>query len=170
MDGLYRGQVIESDDCFHDMETAEGSEVKAVKWSEQIGCSASEDVASCLRKKPVDEIIAAGGRWFPQVDANGLLAEYGIDGIASGKFLKIPTIIGSNREEGRNAGPSYFKFTEADYLKWVEQIGAPDRAKRILEKYPANRHADKAHPIAEVVTDLITDSGMRGLGGCTACW
>lgn len=32
--GLYRGQIIESDDCFHDMETAESSEVKkAVKWS-----------------------------------------------------------------------------------------------------------------------------------------
>lgn len=165
--GLYRGQIIESDDCFHDMETAESSEVKAVKWSEQMGCKASEDAASCLRKKSVDEIIAAGGRWFPQVDAKGLLTEYGVDGIASGNFLKIPTIIGSNREEGRNAGPSYFKFTQSDYLKWVEQIGAPDRAERILEKYPANLHTDKKHPIAEVVTDVITDSGMRGLGGCT---
>ncbi len=166
-DGLYRAQIIESDDCFHDIETAAGSEDKAVKWAETMGCGSSTDIASCLREKPVEDFIAAGGRWFPHVDTNGLLKTFGIDAIAAGDFIKIPTLIGSNRDEGRNAPSSYFKFAEADYLKWIDQIAGPENAKHILERYPANLYAGKPYPIAEVVTNVITDSGMRGLGGCT---
>lgn len=165
--GLYRAQIIESDDCFHDIETAKGSEEKAVGWAEKMGCGAAADVAACLRAKPVEDFVAAGGRWFPHVDSKGLLNKFGIDAIATGDFLKMPTLLGSNRNEGRNAPAGYFKFTQTEYSKWLDQIAGKDNAKRVIKQYAADRYADKPYPIAEIISDVITDSGMRGLGGCT---
>lgn len=97
------------------------------------------------RLSPPETLVSSGRR-------QGLLTEYGVDGIASDSFLKIPTIIGSNREEGRNAGPSYFKFTQSDYQGSSKL--APDRAERILEisgeftyrqKAPDRRSRDRCY-------------------------
>ena len=48
----------------------------------------------------------------------------------------------------------------------MTRLVGPDNTDAVLKVYPADKYSG-AYAIPYVIGDLITDSGMRGLGGCT---
>jgi para-nitrobenzyl esterase len=158
--GLYSAAILSSDDCIHDVDTPSEAVARAEDLAKKVGCTESAKAAECLRSKTPAELTAAGGNWNP------VASRPASEKIAAGDWNRVPIMLGSTRNEGRSAGTAFTDFTAADYRAWVTRLVGPDNTDAVLKVYPADKYSG-AYAIPYVIGDLITDSGMRGLGGCT---
>lgn len=161
--GLVDGVILQSEDCIHDVDTPEQAKVRAQKFLAAAGCADAPDALACVKKLSSDKLAvasAACGLWQP------VSAVPAVKAIADGNWIKVPVLSGSNKEEGRSAGAAYVGWKAADYKAWVERLVGPDNAVEALKRYPVDKHQGK-YALEYVIGDFITDSGMRGLGGCT---
>jgi len=156
--GLFRSAIISSDDCLHDIDTLPQARSRARELAQKLNCSS----ADCLRDKTPDEIIAAGGFAAPTV-----APETAYDLIAQKKWRPIPVLVGANREEGRIAGPSFKHFDREKFEAWLTALVTPSQKVNILKRY-GDLYAQEKNPYPYIVSELITDSGMRGFGGCSS--
>ncbi|ROZ75801.1 enoyl-CoA hydratase-related protein [Ramlibacter sp. WS9] len=69
-------------------------------------------------------------------------------------------------EQDRSVRAVVIKGAHAHVRGWVTRLVGADRASELLAAYPADKYSGQ-YALSYVVGDLITDSGMRGLGGCT---
>jgi para-nitrobenzyl esterase len=164
--GLLHAAIISSDDCLRDVDTVAQSEARATAFAAKLGCATPENVVACLRSKSAGELVTAGGAWNPHVDPKGFHRKPAIDAIAAGEWRAVPVLLGSTREEGRGSGAAFANFTAQAYTAWVTRLVGADRAPTLLAAYPADKYAGQ-YALPYVIADFITDSGMRGLGGCT---
>jgi para-nitrobenzyl esterase len=113
------------------------AEERARKFADAAGCSATGDLAQCLRALPAAKIVALAGT--PQ--ANGpfitgplvdgaVIPRQTIDAVTSGAFNKMPVMLGTTRDEGNffNGIVQYFKpdrapINEADYRDYLKTYG-----------------------------------------------
>lgn len=153
--GLFRAAIISSDDCLHDVDLPAASLARGEGVLARAGCAD----ADCLRALPVGRIVEIGGFSAPVVEATAF------DRIARGDWNPVPMLIGANREEGRIAGPAYLGFDKAQYAAWLRKLVPEAFARRIEQGYPVERPGLEA---AYAVSAVMTDSGMRGFGGCTS--
>ncbi|WP_307721637.1 carboxylesterase family protein [Zemynaea arenosa] len=160
--GLFQRAIISSDDCLHDVDDADQASRRAADLLARTNCP---DLA-CLRALPPAAIVKAGGGAAPTVQEDGPLPRLPIDQIHTGRWLRTPLLIGANAEEGRIIGPSVTTWTEQQMRAWLTTVAGPDRAQRIAQRY-ADVGAGRRYPVAERMSAILTDSGMRGLGGCT---
>lgn len=159
---LLHGVVLQSEDCLHDVDTTEQSRKRSLEFIKAAGCDGESDVLACLRSLSSDEILKASRSvriWNPTADTPAVTL------IARGEWNKMPVLLGANREEGRSAGAAFIGRTAAEYKTWMERLLGP-AARQALVRYPAYKYTNK-YAIPYVMGDVITDSGMRGLGGCT---
>ncbi|WP_332776353.1 carboxylesterase/lipase family protein [Polaromonas sp.] len=164
--GLIHAAIISSDDCLRDVDTVAQSEARAAAFAAKLGCASPENVVTCLRSKSVGELVTAGGAWNPHVDPKGFHRKPAIDAIAAGEWRAVPVLMGSTREEGRSSGTAFANFTAQAYAAWVTRLVGAERAPAMLAAYPADKYSGQ-FALPYVIGDFITDSGMRGLGGCT---
>ena len=160
--GLVDGVVLQSEDCVHDVDNAKQASVRAEKFLQKAGCADASDKLACLRKLPTDTLAvasAAVGLWNPVSETSA------ISEIQKGNWIKVPVLSGSNKEEGRSAGGAYIGWGVPEYQAWVKRL-VGDNAERALKVYPADKYKGE-YALQYVIGDFITDSGMRGLGGCT---
>ncbi|WP_443750985.1 carboxylesterase/lipase family protein [Asticcacaulis solisilvae] len=160
--GLYRAAIISSDDCLHDVDTEKAAWRRAVALAKKLGCTD----AACLRQKTPQALVAAGGEANPMVSPSGLVPDFGYNLIASGDWPAVPMLIGSNHDEGRAGGKSYLGYDAAHYTDWLHRLMPPDQADKVAAAY-ADEHAGDPHEIAYKISAILTDSGMRGYGGCS---
>jgi para-nitrobenzyl esterase len=158
--GLFHATFISSEDCIHDVDNIEQSQTRAVALATKVGCTDTATVAACLRSKTTAELTAAGGAWNP---AARLPA---VDQIAAGDWNKVPVMLGATRWEGRSAGTAYLNYSEQNYKDWLTRLVGPTNQPMVLAAYPVNKYSGQ-YAIPYLMGDVITDSGMRGLGGST---
>lgn len=150
--GLFRAAIISSDDCLHDVDPVAVASERAAQLAGSVDCAD----AACLRRLPAERLVRAGGRAGPAMQAP-------YHAMARGAWNRIPLMIGANSEEGRSAGPGFLHYTDAQYRAWLTGLVGDSTARAIERRY---RH--HPGPAVEKITAIITDSGMRGLGGCTS--
>ncbi len=160
--GLFRAAIISSDDCLHDVDTEKAAWRRAVALAKKLGCGD----AACLRQKTPLELVTAGGEANPTVSASGLVPDFGYNRVAGGDWPAVPMLIGSNHDEGRAGGKSYLGYDAAHYTDWLHRLMPPDQADKVQAAY-AGEHAGDPHEIAYKISAILTDSGMRGYGGCS---
>lgn len=153
--GLFRAVIISSDDCLHDVDLPAASLARGEGVLSRAGCAD----AACLRALPAGRIVDIGGFSAPVVEVTAF------DQIARGDWNRVPVLIGANREEGRIAGPAYLGFDKAAYGAWLRKLVPEAFARRIEQAYPVDKPGVEA---AYAVSAVMTDSGMRGFGGCTS--
>ena len=162
--GLFHGAILQSDDCLHDVDTPEESRARSAEFIREVGCESAPDQMKCLRSLP-DEKIAAASRkvriWNPTS------ATSAVSQIAAGNWNAVPVLLGANANEGRSAGRAFLNADEEQYEAWVHELVGERNAGKVLMRYPSYKYTSK-YAIPYVMGDLITDSGMRGLGGCTS--
>jgi len=163
--GLFHAAIISSDDCIRDVDTPPEALVRPSNLVRQVGCTEAANVGSCLRSKTSAELAAVVGQGPQGSGWNLTAAKSAAASIAAGEWLPVPILLGSTREEGRSSGTPYAKFTPQDYQTWVTRLVGPANAPAVMANYPANKYTGP-YAIPYVVGDVITDSGMRGLGGC----
>lgn len=153
--GLFRAAIISSDDCLHDVDLPAASLARGEAVLARAGCAD----AACLRALPAGRVVDIGGFSAPVVETTAF------DQIAQGQWNPVPVLLGANREEGRLAGPAYLGFDKAAYAAWLRGLVPDAFARRIEQAYPVGKAGLEA---AYTVSAVITDSGMRGFGGCTS--
>jgi para-nitrobenzyl esterase len=153
--GLFRAAIISSDDCLHDVDLPAASLARGEGVLSRAGCAD----AACLRALPAGRVVDIGGFSAPVVEAAAF------DQIARGQWNPVPVLLGANREEGRLAGPAYLGFDKAAYTAWLRKLVPDAFARRIEQAYPVDKPGLQA---AYTISAVITDSGMRGFGGCTS--
>lgn len=159
--GLFRTAIISSDDCLHDVDLWEASRARGEMLAKRAGCMDAE----CLRALTAGRLVDIGGFSAPHVGGPDGVDTTTFDRIARGDWNAVPVLLGANREEGRVAGPAYLSFDRAAYRAWLRGLVSEDQARRIERAYPVKAPGQRA---AYTVSQVITDSGMRGFGGCTS--
>jgi len=151
--GLFDRAIVESSPCSNPRNTLAGGEESGVKFATAVGCTDPATVVTCLRKAWPGTLIAnqknylggakVGGSLFPVAPA---------DAIASGKFNKVPGIIGTTRSEDRLTSQALFGITDQGY---VDRVNATygDKAAQVLELYPRSRFKTPYDAITQVTTD-----------------
>lgn len=162
--GLFQAAFISSDDCIRDVDNVEQSQARAIAFATKVGCTDTATAAACLRSKTTTELTAAGGSWNPVAHIPA------VDEIAAGAWNKVPVMLGSTRWEGRSAGAgaaagvSFLNFTEQNYKDWLTRLVGATNQPMMLSAYPATKYTGQ-YALPYLIGDVITDSGMRGLGG-----
>ena len=106
--GLFQRAIIESGPC-DSYVGKEKAETQGATFVAALGCEGPGALA-CLRGKTTEEIMTAlptssdlifgdGAKWFPVLDGWNL-PDVPSKLLAEGKFEKVPTILGSNADEG----------------------------------------------------------------------
>lgn len=106
--GLFHRAILQSGPCGNARDESEG-EAQGADLATALGCDGA-DVLTCLRDKSAEDVLEAlplsknligkdGATWGPVVD--GLdLAGAPLDLLESGAFEPMPTLLGSNSDEG----------------------------------------------------------------------
>ncbi len=109
--GLFAHAIIESGVCVSDaFYTKAVAEDEATRLATALGCTDANTVMSCLRGKSAQDVLGAlpgkkalvgpGDAWFPVIDGT-LLPSVPIDAITGGKWANVPTLLGTNVNEGQ---------------------------------------------------------------------
>ncbi|MEW2556026.1 carboxylesterase family protein [Streptomyces zhihengii] len=173
--GLFQRAVLQSGSCFLSFPRgalgpgipayepfASSREVRTVGEgaARELGCTAGgdDDVLACLRRQSTERLAAAPlmQSFNRPAFGNALLPMAPDRALASGRFHRMPVILGTNGDEMRMfVGLSLAAFpirTESDYrARLVEAFGSA--APSVEARYPAGRYATPALAWAAVLTD-----------------
>jgi para-nitrobenzyl esterase len=162
--GLFRAAIISSDDCLHDVDTAAEARQRAEALARRLGCDGID--TACMRGATPSQLVQAGGGAAPALGQPGLIADYAVAQISRHQWLRVPLLIGANRDEGRMAGPGFFRYDDQRYRDWLAALLPSAQRTRVIDAY-RGEHAGDPLEYAYKISAILTDSGMRGLGGCT---
>ncbi|CZR32235.1 uncharacterized protein FPRO_02047 [Fusarium proliferatum ET1] len=101
-DGLFSAAIMESGNPYYSklITRDEDKERSFKNLLATANCSKALDSLACLRSAPVSSLLEAAS---DPISIDGeILPESGATAMASGHFIKVPTIVGTNRNEGTN--------------------------------------------------------------------
>jgi carboxylesterase type B len=159
--GLFARAVIQSGGC--PSQTPAAGEASGTAFAAAAGCADAATAAACLRAKPAGALLdanpapansaTAGGAYLPIAPA---------DAIASGRFTRVPVIVGSNHDEGRTFAQGFASWTQAQYEAYVRSAFG----EATLARYPWSAYPSP-YTAAYAIGAIWTDSGfLAGIGGC----
>lgn len=158
--GLFAQAIVASGTCI----TQSRGEVETVGTAiaKAVGCAD----AACLRAVPAARLVDATPsapilivRNVPTLPDDPATALY------TGRFARVPVLIGSNRDEGRFFSQGFIGQTQQEYLAFLTATFG-QRAEAVLARYPWPATSD-AFTAAYLVGAIFTDSGLVfGIGGC----
>ena len=126
-------------DCKSTLATESQADAAGQAFAQSVGCTNTAQLASCLRSLPVSTLLAdnagpTGPTNSPIVNGTTLTTSPRT-AFATGRFNRVPTIMGTLRDENLIASPT----TAADFEQTVRsQYGA--FAPLVLATYPLNRY------------------------------
>jgi para-nitrobenzyl esterase len=147
-DGLFERAIIESGPCDSANTEAEVA-AQGAAFIEALGCKDAPDALACLRAKSTEEVMTAlpssndflfgdGPSWFPVIDGFTIPDSPG-KLLESGSFTKVPTILGSNADEGTlfvALSGSAMIADDAAFETFAEAL-VPGKGKEVVAKYPS---------------------------------
>jgi para-nitrobenzyl esterase len=149
--GLFARAIIESGWCpsrTRDEALAQGEETAAAVGCGDAACLRGKDVATLLEDWRGDALPVVGGRTHPVAPR---------EAIASGRFTRVPTIIGNTRNEFSFVKLGNPDMTQAELEAAVAGL-YPDDADAILAEYAG------AYPTpADTFSAVINDPGICGI-------
>jgi len=167
---FFQRAVIESGVCFSSalFATPQTANDQGTRLATALGCTTSGSIMSCLRAAPPEQIInalptreaefgATGDSFGPVVDGT-VIPMIPLDAIKAGQFAKVPTILGTNVNEGdlfmylwkvdSNAPP-----TPADVRASLAVLFSPAQVDQIATKYGVD--ADAPTAFSHIITDGV---------------
>lgn len=153
--GLFHKAILQSGPCasvapdgMSPVVTREEAEGQGIELAQVLGCHAQAEVARCLRRKSMDEILGGlplvpggivkgtGVNWLPNIDGT-IIADQPLTLINQGNSDVIPTIVGSNGDEGTvfSLAADLLFMTGLQYTERVH-LRFGSLASQVLEEYP----------------------------------
>jgi para-nitrobenzyl esterase len=174
-EGLFQAAIAESgillDAGFDGVTTAatlQQAEQAGEAYAAKLGVDPNKDVAAQLRAKSVDELLAAAAGYDNLLDG-GLSWKPCVDGLVladlptrlweAGKQMKVPLLIGSNKDEG-NAFLQQLNVPPSEYQAYMDKIFGP-YAEQALALYPAPQPSDVLPALSRMLTEVGFASTAR---------
>jgi carboxylesterase type B len=163
--GLFAKAIMESGSCASQPLSA--AEKSSLAFAAKAGCGNPSAAAACLRAKPESTLLDAsagisgtvftvGGQDLPVAPAQA---------VASGRFTKVPIIIGTNHDEGRTFAQGFASYTRQQYQQFVT-ANYGSLAAQVLAHYPFGNYP-RPYTGSYAIGAIWTDSGyVAGIGGC----
>jgi carboxylesterase type B len=163
--GLFARAVIESGSCFS--QTQAEAEAAGTSFAAAAGCPDAATAPACLRAAPAGTLLDASADFSAAfVHGGRTLPIAASDAVHTGRFARVPVVIGANRDEGRTFSQGFIGSTERQYTAFVRETFPAD-ADAVLARYPWPAPSDQ-FTAAYLVGAIFTDSGLAaGIGGCT---
>jgi carboxylesterase type B len=131
--GLFNKAIIQSGAC--DSKPAAQAEAEGVDFAHKLGCADTTSMVSCLREKPVADVLNAQAPYYLLTDGTPALPSHLWTAVNGGDAARVPLIIGSTRDELRSFFQSSVGWTEAQYDDFVRK-NFGSRADAVLKLYP----------------------------------
>ncbi|CAM5669737.1 carboxylesterase/lipase family protein [Streptomyces narbonensis] len=154
--GLFSRAVLQSGPC--SLMRAPGSAQAAEAagdFASAAGCAEPATRAACLRTVPAADLVAAGRSRPTAGPAFGdrLLPAQPYEAIASGRWNKVPVLIGSTKAEAKFfvAGSDPY-LTAQEYTDRIDALYGP-AAQEVLARYPVAGHPTPFDALSAVLTD-----------------
>jgi para-nitrobenzyl esterase len=166
--GLFRRAISQSGGC-----TGTGlgpvpraqADAASLRLATAAGCTDPATALACLRAKPAAAVVAAGGgildlQWVPALDGAVVPRDMRA-ALASGRYNRVPLVVGSNRDEGRLFVWLQYHLglgraaTQAEYEAWVRRLAGPDPARgdAALARYTPAAYGSRDLAMAAAMTD-----------------
>jgi carboxylesterase type B len=170
--GLFQQVILESGGQFrqyHDLSTAEalGAKLGGIAALRAMDPKTLPTLPS-LEGSPFPRPLFAPKMSGPIADGVVIPGEQR-DAYEHGRFLKMPTLLGNNRDEGSYVTRNYPVHTLAEYLAYLKApavFGAD--AEEALRVYPAATDADVPAAVAQSFGDAQYNYGSRGVARAMA--
>lgn len=186
--GLFSAAIIESGSCRGNSEATAQAEALAV--AKAAGCPDAATAVACMRGKDEATVLSAGANFVPIWYTYGGpdLPVAPLQAIASGRYNRVPVLMGDNHDEGRAFTAGFANLTSDQYTQFVDSAfgsgcipnaflcgyapGAGSSpaslASQVLARYPFTAFPAQDTG-AYAVGALLTDSWLfGGIGGCGA--
>jgi para-nitrobenzyl esterase len=162
--GLFQGAIIQSGACTSG--PREQAESRGAEFARSVGCSDPATALACLRAKPVAELLDASTRVQTSLVHGGdPLPTAPADAVNTGRFARVPVVIGANHDEGRSFALGFLGYTPEQYEAWVRSVYG-DKASEVLERYPVSDYTGRYASVYAIAA-IMTDAGLvAGIGGC----
>jgi para-nitrobenzyl esterase len=168
--GLFQRAIIESGVCFSSalFATPQAANDQGTRLATALGCTTPGSILSCLRAAPPEQVISAlptreaefgatGDSFGPVVDG-AVLPMIPLDAIRAGQFSKVPTILGTNVNEGDifiylwtvNSGAAP---APADVRASLAVLFPPAQIDQIAQRYGVDQDAPTA--FSHIITDGV---------------
>ncbi|HYT94039.1 MAG TPA: carboxylesterase family protein [Gemmataceae bacterium] len=165
--GLFDRAIMESGSCRSNSEAT--AQAESLAFAKAAGCPTAATAAACLRGKGVASLVSASANYVP------IFYTYGgadmpippLRAIASGRFNRVPILMGDNHDEGRLFTQGYAHDTREQYAQFVT-TSFGSLAPKVLARYPLSAYPSP-YRAAYAIGALLTDSWLYGgIGGCGA--
>jgi para-nitrobenzyl esterase len=142
-------------DCKSALATEAQADAAGQAFAQKVGCTNAADLASCLRSVPVSTLLAdsggpTGGTNSPIVNGTTLTASPRT-AFATGRFNRVPMIMGTLRDENLIASPTTTAQFLQDVKSQYEQF-----APLVLAAYPLSRYGSPYIDFRTIVADSDT--------------
>lgn len=139
---------------------ADRAAADARAYADRVGCGeATVDAAACLRAVPPATLIGtAQPVWLPVVDG-ALLSRTGAEALASGRYPRVPAMVGGARDEARLFVASQFDavgrpVTAEQYPALLAQFYGAERAPLVAARYPLSAYESPGLALSGAQTDF----------------
>jgi para-nitrobenzyl esterase len=163
--GLFRRAISQSGACIGaglGPDPRADAVTRSLEFAAAAGCPDPATALDCLRSKPVADLFAVGGgildlSWVPVVDGV-VIPRTTREALASGRYNRVPLVVGSNRDEGRlfiwlqYHLPLQRPVTEAEYVAGIRGY-AGDAADAVLARYTPGAYGSRDLAMAAALTD-----------------
>ncbi|GLF96881.1 carboxylesterase/lipase family protein [Streptomyces yaizuensis] len=117
----------------------------------RLGCAEGDELG-CMRSRPAAEVLSAMGQTGSPAYGGELLPEHPSDALRAGRFLKVPVLLGTTRDEGRGFVSFAPPVTAQGYGELLRSAFG-DRAETVARRYPLSAYAQPALAWSAVSTD-----------------
>jgi para-nitrobenzyl esterase len=161
--GLFAKAIIESGSYSLLQPGLTAAEASGEAFAAKAGCAsqaAATQTAACLRRLPVQTILADQGAVGPDIDGTVLTQSIGT-ALASGDFSHVPVIDGTNHDEWRLFvalfRPLTGPVTAANYQRLIASTASVSAAEAavVAAHYPLRSYPSPAEALGAVGTDAI---------------
>jgi para-nitrobenzyl esterase len=168
--GLFRAAITESGPCTLPAQPLASAEAQGATLASSVGCPPAPDQLACLRSKPARQVIEAlrpdptflfgqGAQWGPVAD--GVTVPAHADALlASGRFHRVPVVVGANRDEGRLfVGLHQLELgaplTPAEWAPAVDAYFGPTVGAEVRAEYPLSAYPDAGAALGQAIGDAV---------------
>lgn len=158
--GLFARAMIQSGSCA--TKTVAQADDAGTTFAALAGCA---DVR-CLRAKSAAALLDASATFDPRlVRGTRILPVDPAAAVRTGRFARVPILIGGNADEGRTFTLGSIGWGESEYTSWLQRTFA-GWASAVQARYPWPANAT-TFTAAYLIGAILTDSALLGgIGGC----